>query len=69
MLPFASLFCEQYFCQKLSKSDDVQFKAIAFNIIGVVFWGHGVDTERWLGSPAVSVLDSGAEGPWFKSQP
>ena len=41
MLPFASLFCEQYFCQKLSKSDDVQFKAIAFNIIGVVFGGHG----------------------------
>ena len=23
----------------------------------------------WLGSRVVSVLDSGAEGPWFKSQP
>jgi len=22
----------------------------------------------WLGSRVVSVLDSGAEGPWFKSQ-
>ena len=24
---------------------------------------------RWLGSRVVSVLDSVAEGPWFKSQP
>jgi len=26
-------------------------------------------TVRWLGSRVVSVLDSGAEGPEFKSQP
>jgi len=26
-------------------------------------------TLRWLGSRVVSVLDSGAERPWFKSQP
>jgi len=25
--------------------------------------------DRWLGSRVVSVLDSGAEGPGFKSQP
>jgi len=25
--------------------------------------------QRWLGSRVVSVLDSGAEGPGFKSQP
>jgi len=25
--------------------------------------------SRWLGSRVVSVLDSGAEGPGFKSQP
>jgi len=25
--------------------------------------------KRWFGSRVVSVLDSGAEGPWFKSQP
>ena len=56
MLPFDRLFCGQHFCQKLSKSDDVHFKAIAFNIIGVVFWRHSVDTERWLDSRAVSVL-------------
>ena len=69
MLPFDRLFCGQHFCQKLSKSDDVHFKAIAFNIIGVVFWRHSVDTERWLGSRAVSVLDSSAVRPGFKSQP
>jgi len=28
-----------------------------------------VTTTGWLGSRVVSVLDSGAEGPWFKSQP
>jgi len=27
-----------------------------------------VDNEGWLGSRVVSVLDSGAEGPGFKSQ-
>ena len=26
-------------------------------------------TQGWLGSQVVSVLDSGAEGPGFKSQP
>jgi len=30
------------------------------------FWGCSV---VWLGIPVVSVLDSGAEGPGFKSQP
>ena len=29
---------------------------------------HRVTTSRWLGSRVVSVLDSGAEGPGFKSQ-
>jgi len=29
----------------------------------------GVHSEGWLGSRVVSVLDSGAEGPGFKSQP
>jgi len=28
-----------------------------------------VPKSEWLGSQAVSVLDSGAEGPGFKSQP
>ena len=27
-----------------------------------------LDKKRWLGSRVVSVLDSGAEGPGFKSQ-
>ena len=36
--------------------------------------GNGVNTDYtgrhgWLGSRVVSVLDSGAEGPGFKSQP
>jgi len=30
---------------------------------------HTAHTQRWLGSRVVSVLDSGAEGPGFKSQP
>jgi len=28
-----------------------------------------MSSARWLGSPVVSVLDSGEEGPGFKSQP
>ena len=35
--------------------------------IDLFFWGF-IDFG-WLGSPVVSVLDSGAEGPRFKSQP
>jgi len=29
---------------------------------------YGVDAPGWLGSRVVSVLDSGADGPGFKSQ-
>jgi len=33
------------------------------------YLAHGIPTvSRWLGSRVVSVLDSGAEGPGFKSQ-
>ena len=39
----------------------------------LALWQHGFDIvlelTRWLGSRVVSVLDSGAEGPGFKSQP
>ena len=31
-------------------------------------WGAVTELEGWLGSRVVSVLDSGAEGPGFKSQ-
>ena len=38
------------------------------NNITSVIWCH-LYTNGWLGSRVVSVLDSGAEGPGFKSQP
>jgi len=34
----------------------------------VLLWCHYI-AAQWLSSRVVSVLDSGAEGPWFKSQP
>jgi len=37
-------------------------------VIFNVFYECRLIAEVWLGSRVVSVLDSGAEGPWFKSQ-
>ena len=33
------------------------------------YWRVTIEQRGWLGSRVVSVLDSGAEGPGFKSQP
>ena len=35
----------------------------------LVTYRDGIPARGWLGSRVVSVLDSGAEGPGFKTQP
>ena len=43
---------------------ETRLQKVCCSLLRIVY-----NTEGWLGSRVISVLDSGAEGPGFKSQP
>jgi len=61
-----------YACEVILGLDHMHTRGIVYRDLKVVdsdmFVCLLIYCERWLGSRVVSVLDSGAEGPGFKSQ-